>query len=112
MVKRVNEARRAHPPLRQLTDLRFLDTRNDGLLAYVKQAAGETVLCVVNLDPQNAQEGLVDVPADIGLPPVFGVEAALDASRYDWHVGGNYVRLVPGERQAHLFTLVGPGASA
>jgi starch synthase (maltosyl-transferring) len=106
LVRLLNEARRAHPALQHLSNIRFLDTANDGLLAYVKRQDGDTVLAVVCLDPQWAQEGLVHVPDDLGLPWNFQVQDLLDGSRYDWHVGGNFVRLAPGDRQAHVFRVV------
>jgi starch synthase (maltosyl-transferring) len=46
------------------------------------------------------------VPDDLGLPWNFQVQDLLDGARYDWHVGGNFVRLAPGDRQAHLFRVV------
>ncbi|QEC50702.1 DUF3416 domain-containing protein [Baekduia soli] len=106
LVRLLNEARRAHPALQHLSNIEFLDTANDGLIAYVKRHEGDTVLTVVCLDAQWAQEGLVTVPAHLGLPPVFQVQDLLDGRRYDWHLGGNFVRLVPGEKQAHVFRVV------
>jgi len=106
LVRLLNEARRAHPALQHLSNITFLDTRNDGLIAYIKQHEGDAVLAVVCLDPQWAQEGLVHVPDHLGLPHAFQVQDLLDGSRYDWHVGDNFVRLAPGDRQAHLFRLV------
>jgi starch synthase (maltosyl-transferring) len=110
MAKALNSARRAHPALQRLVGLRFLDTQNDGLIAYAKVHEGDVVLCVVNLDPHNVQEGLVTVPADLGLPPVFGVRDVLDGSGYDWRLGANYVRLGAGGdpiRQAHVLEVRG-----
>jgi starch synthase (maltosyl-transferring) len=106
LVRLLNEARRAHPALQHLSNVEFLDTANDGLIAYVKRHEGDTVLTVVCLDSQWAQEGLINVPAHLGLPPVFQVQDLLDGSRYDWRIGGNFVRLVPGERQAHVFRVI------
>jgi starch synthase (maltosyl-transferring) len=106
LVRLLNEARRAHPALQHLSNITFLDTQNDGLIAYVKQREDDIVLAVVCLDPQWAQEGLVQVPDHLGLPHAFQVQDLLDGSRYDWHVGGNFVRLAPGDRQAHLFRVV------
>ena len=106
LVRLLNEARRAHPALQHLSNIEFLDTANDGLIAYVKRHEADMVLTVVCLDPQWAQEGLVTVPAHLGLPPVFQVQDLLDGRRYDWHLGGNFVRLVPGEKQAHVFRVV------
>jgi starch synthase (maltosyl-transferring) len=106
MVQALNRARRAHPALAQLRGLRFLDTRNDSLIAYANAWDGDVVISVVNIDPRNAQEGLVTVPADLGLAPVFGVRDVLDGSGYDWRLGGNYVRLEPGHRQAHVLEVI------
>jgi starch synthase (maltosyl-transferring) len=106
LVRLLNEARRAHPALQHLSNITFLDTRNDGLIAYIKQHRDDTILAVVCLDAQWAQEGLVQVPDHLGLPQTFQVQDLLDGSRYDWHVGGNYVALAPGDRQAHLFRVV------
>jgi starch synthase (maltosyl-transferring) len=106
LVRLLNEARRAHPALQTLSNITFLDTRNDGLIAYIKKTGEDVVLAVVCLDPQWAQEGSVVVPDNLGLPWNFQVQDLLDGSRYDWHVGDNYVRLAPGDRQAHLFRVV------
>jgi starch synthase (maltosyl-transferring) len=109
MAQALNRARRAHPALQQLRGLRFLDTRNDSLIAYAKAWDGDVVISVVNIDPRNAQEGLVTVPADLGLAPVFGVRDVLDGSGYDWRLGGNYVRLGGGgdsSRQAHVLEVI------
>jgi starch synthase (maltosyl-transferring) len=106
LIRLLNEARRAHPALQALSNITFLDTRNDGMIAYIKQTGDDAILAVVCLDPQWAQEGSVVVPDDLGLPWNFQVQDLLDGSRYDWHVGDNYVRLAPGDRQAHLFRVV------
>jgi starch synthase (maltosyl-transferring) len=108
LIRLLNEARRAHPALQHLSNITFLDTHNDGLIAYVKRHEGDVVLVVVNLDAQWAQEGLIHVPDHLGLPSAFQVQDLLDGGRYDWQVGGNFVRLAPGERQAHVFRVVAP----
>ena len=103
LVGALNHARRAHPALQQLRGLQFLETANDQLIAYARGAGADTVLVIVNLDPHHAQEGLISVPSSLGLPPEFAVRDLLDGATYTWNQGGNYVRLVPGERQAHVF---------
>jgi starch synthase (maltosyl-transferring) len=70
--------------------------------------AGQHVICVVNLDPFSAQEGEVHVPDHLGLPLAFMVHDLLDDSRFGWHLGGNYVRLEPPFRQAHVLRVEGP----
>jgi starch synthase (maltosyl-transferring) len=95
-IRRLNEIRRAHPALQRLDDVEFLDARNEGLLAYAKRWGDDLVLVVVNLDTTWPQEGLVTVPAHLGLPPAFEVTDELHGGTFTWRIGGNYVRLEPG----------------
>jgi starch synthase (maltosyl-transferring) len=85
-----------------LTNVHFLETHNDALVAYAKHVPGNTIITVVSLDPFGVQEGAAIIPAELGLPPVFPVEDLFTGEHYDWRIGGNYVRLEAGVRQAHL----------
>ena len=102
MIGRLNEIRRASPALQDLSNVTFLDTANDGLIAYAKQTAGDTVICVVCIDPWQPQEGMVNVPASLGVAPTFTVRDELSSEHYQWRIGHNFVRLAPGWRQAHV----------
>jgi starch synthase (maltosyl-transferring) len=102
MVQRLNHARRENPSLQHLSNITFLETANEALIAYAKQTAGNTVITVVNLDPHQPQEGVAVVPASLGLPPVFAVHDVLSGEHYQWRIGPNYIRLEPGVRQAHV----------
>jgi starch synthase (maltosyl-transferring) len=102
LVARLNHARRENPALQRLENVRFLDTANDALIAYAKREGANAVVTVVNIDPRNAQEGLVTIPYDLGTPPAFDVTDLLDGGRYTWRLGGNYVRLDPAERPGHV----------
>lgn len=108
LLAQLNAIRRRQPALQRIEGTRFLDTENDQLLAYAKQADGDTVLCVVLLDPAAAHEGVCIVPPELGLPPSFEVVDRLTGERFRWQIGRNYVRLAPGERPAHLLAVVGP----
>jgi starch synthase (maltosyl-transferring) len=48
------------------------------------------------------------VPYELGVPPAFAVEDLLDGARYTWRLGGNYVRLDPGERAGHVLRVRTP----
>ncbi len=102
MIARLNQIRRENAPLQELSNLTFLDTHNDALIAYAKQTRGETIVCVVNLDPHQGQQGVAVIPASLGLPPTFTVHDELSGERYQWRIGHNYVALAPGVRQAHV----------
>ena len=102
LVRRLNQVRRENPALQHLDNLAFLETENEHLLAYAKRERGNILLACVNLDPRAGHEGVVIVPAWLGLPPAFGVEDLFTGEAYDWRIGRNYVRLDPRERVAHL----------
>ncbi len=102
-IRRINELRREHPALQELSNLRFLDTENDALVGFAKRTGDDTVIAIVNVDPQHAQEGVAIVPYELGLPPAFAIEDALSGERFDWRLGRNYVRLDPVFRVAHIF---------
>jgi starch synthase (maltosyl-transferring) len=105
MVARLNQLRRENAALQELSNITFLDTHNEALIAYAKQTRGETILCVVNLDPHQGQQGMTVIPASLGLPPSFTVRDQLSDERYQWRIGHNYVALAPGVRQAHVLVV-------
>ena len=102
LAARLNKVRRENPALQRLDNLTFVETENAELLAFVKRSGKNTVFVIVNLDPAQPREGVAIVPAALGLPPTFRVRDLIDDTLYTWHVGRNYVRLEPGERQAHV----------
>jgi starch synthase (maltosyl-transferring) len=102
LIERLNHIRRENPALQELSNITFLDTANEALVAYAKQSSGNTVITVVNLDPYGVQEGAAVVPAQLGLAPSFTAHDLLSDERYQWRIGHNYIRLEPGVRQAHL----------
>ena len=96
LVKKLNELRTAHRSLQRIDNVTFLESGNDHLIAYAKHSDPEMVVVVVNLDPFEAAEGLVNVDGPFGLPDSFVVQDLLTDVIYDWRTGGNYVRLEPG----------------
>jgi starch synthase (maltosyl-transferring) len=110
LVARLNAIRREHEAFRRLDNLTFLETANDALIAYAKQDGGATVIVCVNLDPRSIVEGFVQLPPDLAFPDRFDVRDLLTDETWSWTPGGNYVRLAPGERQAHIL-LVSDGVA-
>jgi starch synthase (maltosyl-transferring) len=108
LVQRLNRVRRENPALQRLENVRFLDAANDVIIAYAKREGPNAILCVVNLDPHHAQEGLVHIPYELGVPPAFEAVDLLDEQRYHWRLGGNYVRLDPAERAGHVLRVGTP----
>ncbi|MFI9271093.1 maltotransferase domain-containing protein [Kitasatospora sp. NPDC052896] len=103
----LNRLRREHPALRQLRQLRFHTIDNDALIAFSKTdpATGDTVLCVINLNPEQVEEGLLTL-----VPPLPGVEpdgtvAAREAlSGEAVRLGGGTVKIDPADSVAHIYT--------
>ena len=97
MIRRLNEIRRENPALQVLDNVRFLDTHNDGLIAYVKQSPGNCLIVVGQPRPlRRRRRASAVIPAELGLPPVFTVEDLLTGEHFDWRIGANYVRLEAG----------------
>jgi len=102
----LNRARRAHPALQRLENVTFLETANDQLIAYLKREGADAILCVVNLDPHSAQQGLVTLGPELGLADEIPVRDLLTGEQWRWRTGGNYVGLAPGVRQAHVLAVI------
>ena len=62
----MNAIRRDNPALQSDDTLTFRRIDNDQLICYSKHSpdGANVVLVVVNLDPQHAQSGFIDVPLD------------------------------------------------
>ncbi len=104
----LNHVRRENPALQRFANVRFLESHNDALLAYAKREGPNLLLVVVNLDPHHAQEGLVTVPYELGTAPTLQTTDLLDGTVHHWRLGGNYVRLDPAERPAHVLRVEAP----
>jgi starch synthase (maltosyl-transferring) len=100
LVRRLNAIRRENPVFRRLANIEFLETEPDQLLAYLKREEDALVIVCVNLDPLAEREGVVVLPAALGLPPSHTVVDLLDGRRHQWRIGRNYIRLGPGK--AHV----------
>jgi starch synthase (maltosyl-transferring) len=65
-----------------------------------------TILVVVNLDPQYTQSAWVELPVgDLGLATdqPYQVHDLLTGARYLWHGSRNFVQLDPSSIPAHIF---------
>jgi starch synthase (maltosyl-transferring) len=102
MIGQINFIRRENPALQRFSNVTFLDTASEALIAYAKQAPQNTIVTVVSIDPHQPQEGLVTIPASLGLAPSFTAYDLLSGERFQWRIGPNFVRLEPGVRQAHV----------
>jgi starch synthase (maltosyl-transferring) len=109
-ITKVNEARRRHPALGRLRNIRFHETGNDALIAYSKHTddRSDVVLVVVNLDPEHTQEANLDLDLGfIGLPWDQPYEAhdELTGESFEWWGPNPYVRLEPWHQPGHILHL-------
>jgi starch synthase (maltosyl-transferring) len=110
LITKLNAIRRRSPALRQLRNLHFHHADNDAVIAYSKRRGSNTVLVVANLDPHHTQEATVslDMP-QLGLEWHESVPVRDEFTGETYHWGrANYVRLEPGRRPAHVFTVLRP----
>jgi starch synthase (maltosyl-transferring) len=106
LIARLNHIRRENAALREFSNVTFLETANEALIAYAKHSEENTLIVVVNIDPHQPQAGAADVPVALIGPAAVPVEDLLDGTQYTWRPGPNYVRLTPGERQAHVLRVL------
>ncbi|TQL01225.1 maltotransferase domain-containing protein [Cellulomonas sp. SLBN-39] len=120
LVGRLNEIRREHPALRRLRNVRVHATSDDSLVAFSRHVDAahsptgrpDTVVVVVNLDPHQPHEGVVELDLTaFGLPAGRAVVAhdVLAGESYAWS-DRVWVRLDPQVRVAHVVHLEHPGA--
>ena len=106
-IKRINDIRRKHPALNDLTNLRFHFVDNDSVMAFSKTSRdGAPILAVVNLNPVHWAEATVHLDLDaLGIDPAqpFRVHDLISDQTYLWHGSHNYVRLDPFHEPAHVF---------
>jgi starch synthase (maltosyl-transferring) len=105
-VSRLNRIRAENAALHELANFEPVHSDFEGIFAYRKHAPGNELLVVVNLDPHQAHETMIDVPiAAMGIEAdePYEVNDLLTGARYTWRGARNYVKLDPSERVAHLF---------
>jgi starch synthase (maltosyl-transferring) len=108
-IRGVNEIRRKHRALSELTNLTFHATDKDNVLAFSKSSDdGETVLVVINLNPYFWEEATLYLDLDalgVGHGEPFEVHDLVTDTRYVWTDPTNYVRLDPNVEPAHIFVV-------
>jgi starch synthase (maltosyl-transferring) len=107
---RLNAIRRANPALQSDATLKFRQIDNDQLLCYSKHGADGTnvILVVVNLDPNHAQSGFIDVPLEewgLDAQNPYVAHELLGDSRYEWQGARVFVTLAPTECPACVYRI-------
>jgi starch synthase (maltosyl-transferring) len=113
-IARVNHLRKSHPALQRTNNIRFVETDNDRILAYLKQTPDrkDQLLVVVNFDWHNTQMGHVHLPLQemgIGSDKAYTVKDLYDPSKaeFSWRGSRNFVQLDPRRSPVHIFQIGG-----
>jgi starch synthase (maltosyl-transferring) len=107
---RLNSIRRANVALQSDATLKFRQIDNDQLICYSKHGADgrNVILVVVNLDPNHAQSGFIDVPLEewgLDAQSPYVAHELLTDSRYEWQGGRVFVTLAPAECPACVYRI-------
>ena len=111
-IARINAIRKENPALQRTENLKFLDTDNDAILAFLKTSGdlSNVILAVINMDPRYRQSGWVSFsPAELKIPAgqPYLLHDLIDDEKYIWNGDSNYVELDPGVMPAHIFRVHG-----
>ena len=107
-VRRVNTARQEHAALQEYDNLDFHFCANDQLMVYSKKCGDDVILCVCNMDMDNAQEGMVELDMNkLGLSQdsFFFLKDLITDESFVWRGSRNFVRLDPSKAPGHLLVL-------
>jgi len=111
----LNEARRAHPALRQLRNLHLHSSDDEAILVYSKHLSAafapdgrdDTVIVVANVDPHSVRETIVHLDVTrLGVQPgaLFDVVDLVTGARWRWGAD-DYVRLDAFTDPVHILTV-------
>ncbi len=109
-IARVNAIRRAHPALRQMWNLRFLEADNDSILFFAKfdDAQQDLILVAVNLDPHHTQSAWLHLPLEefeLAQERSFMVHDLLGDDKFIWQGERNFMEFDPRVLPARIFHL-------
>jgi len=108
LIARVNRLRRENPALQSNYRLSFHPVNNDQIIAYTKSCEDgtNTILTVVNLDPQHTQSGWLVLPPRelrLDLSQTYQMHDLLREHAFLWKGPRNYVELIRSTRRPTFF---------
>lgn len=110
VITAVNRIRRANPALHSTWNLRFVETDNHQVLAYIKiDSSGEnSIFVVASLDPFQSQTTTVAMPLeDVGVPhdAPYLVHDLLGEEYFFWQGAHAQLTLYPQSQPARIFRI-------
>lgn len=109
-IKKVNAIRNQFKALQQTRNIRFLETSNDKITAFLKYSRedGLHMLVVINLDANHKQSCWLHIPKaklQATEESILVLKDQLNDEEYTWTDAWNYVELAPESKPAHIFSL-------
>lgn len=106
----INKVRKEHKALQSTWNVHFCEIQNPNLIGFLKVTddRSDCMLVVVNLDPQQAHSGYLQLPKTIlKLKDKINVKLhdVMTNERYTWTQEWNYIDLNPHKIPFHLFEL-------
>ncbi|HTJ50333.1 MAG TPA: alpha-1,4-glucan--maltose-1-phosphate maltosyltransferase [Cyclobacteriaceae bacterium] len=105
----LNKARKEHPALQSIWNIKFCTIENSNLLAFIKATDDKSsiILVVVTLDPHTRQSGYVQLPKDVlGISNInIKLHDIMTDDHYTWTQEWNFVELDPFKMPFHLFKI-------
>ncbi len=110
LISKINKIRLENDALKTF-NLIFCDNNNKNIISYLRYSDNKSniIIVVVNLDTNNVQGDMVRIPLralNMDENITYNVIDLLDNSKYTWHGENNYVRLIPGYRNAHILKVI------
>ena len=105
-ITRVNQVRRQHPALQQMTNLTFHPSSDDAITWYGKRAGDDAIFVAASLDLTRAREAVVEMPLaalGIGEDEPYLMHELLSDQAWEWRGRRGYVKLDPSVDPAQIF---------
>jgi len=107
IITKINQTRKSEEALQQTKNIKFCQVENDNLIAFYKWNDDRTneVLVVISLDPDNVQQGLVQLPMkdlDLDHGQEVRVNDIIPNHSYTWNQEWNFIELHP-KMPFHIF---------
>jgi len=108
LISMINRIRKTNTALQQTNRIHTCEVQNDQIMAYLKIHQGNKILCVVNLNAEHRQAGMVRVPLyliDKNHDETYVAHDLITDARYEWKGEWNYVELDPHILPFHLLRI-------
>jgi starch synthase (maltosyl-transferring) len=105
---KINQIRKENPALQSTWNITFTNTNNDNIMSYVKRdESGNTIWCIVNLDPNSTQSAFVEAPKQLLNMDYVNLRChdLLTDQYFDWRNDWNYVELNPFYYPIHILRI-------